>query len=345
MRCSLAVVTSALALGVMAAPRVARADGERAASLGWVRLPGAEACVGARDLAASVENRLGRTAFVPPASASLFIEGRVEPGPGGHGFHAHLAIADERGAALGVRDLDEASADCRALDEQLALVVALLIDPDAVLTPRGTIRQPSPLLPPPRVVIQKIYVPVPVSVAPPAKTRPPWQVAIEGGAAVAAGLAPGAAVGLSIRAEITPPSFIPIALGGTTWLDAKTQAGTKGASISLSYALAGVCPLGWSPGRARLRACADVALGAIRADGFGFRLSQGQEAFIAQGELEGRLGVRLAGPLTAELGLGFIVPFNRADFFYLDASSKRQDLYKVAAVAGIVDAALGVAFP
>ncbi len=133
---------------------------------------------------------------------------------------------------------------------------------------------------------------------------------------------------------------------GVTWVDAKTQAGTKGANISLSYALAGLCPLGWNPGRARLRACADVELGAIRADGFDFPpLARNGESFVAQGELEGRLGVRLAGPLTAELGLGFIVPFNRADFFYLDASEKRQDLYKVAAVAGIVDAALGVAFP
>ena len=58
-------------------PAVTEASRGRTSSLGWVRLSGAEACVGPRALAQSVEETLGRTVFVSPAR----IEACGKPAP------------------------------------------------------------------------------------------------------------------------------------------------------------------------------------------------------------------------------------------------------------------------
>ena len=60
---------------------------------------------------------------------------------------------------------------------------------------------------------------------------------------------------------------------------------------------------------------------------------------------EGRLAQRIVGPLELALGLGLVVPFERVRFFYLDASGQEQELFRMSAVAGVVDVGLGVAFP
>lgn len=358
MRRTVSPVARALALAAMlgglAPAPAAAAPPPRTSSLGWVRLPGAEPCIATRDLALAVEQRLGRAVFVSPAQADVFIEGRIEPGPTGlslgwPGFRAHLTLSDAHGTVLGTRDLDSPSGGCRALDEQLALVIALLIDPDAALAPRTPAAPVAPS--PPAVVVERVFVPVPAASA---KVREPWRESLSLGPAVAAGLLPRAGIALSLRGEIIPPSFIPIELGGAVWLDAHADAGgagagqpSKGATLSLAYGLLGLCPLVWAAGGTRVRGCAAMEVGAVRAVGHGFTSSNGagQEQPVVQASLEGRLTRRLVGPLEVGLGLGLIVPFTRARFFYVDAAKNEQELFRMAPVAGVVDAALGVAFP
>ncbi|WP_044965555.1 MULTISPECIES: hypothetical protein [Sorangium] len=85
-------------VALVAAERPAAASsGEKTASLSWVRLAGAEACVGARTLAQAVEARLGRAALVSAARADLTIEGRIAPGDAGGGL-AVIAVANADGA-------------------------------------------------------------------------------------------------------------------------------------------------------------------------------------------------------------------------------------------------------
>jgi hypothetical protein len=336
----------ALALAVRAAGAGAP---PRASSLGWVRLPGAEACIGTRELATAVEQRLGRAVFVSPAQAEVFVEGRVEAPRAGAApaepspsrFRAHITLSDARGAVLGTRDLEAPGEGCRTLDEQLALVIALLIDPDAVLS--GAPRGPAP--PPP--VVERVLVPVP---APSPPAREPWRESLAVGPQVAAGLLPRAGVALALRGEIVPPSFVPIELGGAVWLDAHADAGastSKGATLSLAYGLLGICPLAWGPGATRVRGCADLEVGAIRAVGYGFTMSNGtgQEQPVVQAQVAGRVTRRLVGPLDIGVGLGLLVPFERARFFYVDASGGQQELFRTAPVAGVVDASVGLAFP
>jgi hypothetical protein len=106
------------------------AAAERTSSLSWVRLPGAERCATAPELARAVESRLAREVFVAPRHADLSVEGRVTPRDGG-GYTATFAVATADGTVLGERTLDSADPDCHALTETVAFVVAVLIDPDA----------------------------------------------------------------------------------------------------------------------------------------------------------------------------------------------------------------------
>jgi hypothetical protein len=278
--------------------------------------------------------------FVSPAQANVFIEGRAEPNAGGQGFRMHLALADERGTVLGARDLETPATSCRVLDEQLALVIALLIDPEAATAPPWPPR--APITPPLPIVVERVEVPGFVA-PPPARER--WHESLEVGTAFAVGLLPGAAVGLTLRAEITPPSFLPLELGGTVWLDGRVDVSGKGSVLSLSYGLLGLCPLTLIRARTRLVGCAAMEVGAVRAVGYGFHTSQGEERPIVQAALEGRLKQRIVGALELGLSLGVTVPFKRARFFYLDASGAEQELFRMSPIAGVIEGTLGVAFP
>ena len=133
-----------LAAGVMVAlaPRADAAP--RTSSLAWVRMPGAETCIDARALAQAVELRLGRPAFVAPTRGDVAIEARIERLQSPDAWHATITVFDDAGARTGLRELRTDRAECRAIDEELELVIALLIDPSAGLAPPA-----PPSLPPP----------------------------------------------------------------------------------------------------------------------------------------------------------------------------------------------------
>jgi hypothetical protein len=105
----------------------ARAD---EASLSWVRLPGAEDCIGAAELAALVEERIGRPVLQAPSRAETSIEGRVAA-DGEDGWLAVIDVADRRGALVGRRELRVRGEPCSALDRPASLIISLLIDRNA----------------------------------------------------------------------------------------------------------------------------------------------------------------------------------------------------------------------
>ena len=272
--------------------------------------------------------------FASPARAEVLIDAHVAPLA--RGFGARITLSNARGEVLGTRELESAEPACRALDEKLVLVMAMLLDPEAALAPK--------------VASPRVPTPAPVPVPAPAPAPSPWRESLSLGPAVAAGLLPGAAVGLSLRGEIEPPSFVPIELGGVVWHDARADAPTgppRGANLSLAYGMVGICPLVWGPWATRVRGCVDLEVGAVRAVGYGFTATQGagQEQPFVQAQVAGRVTRRIVGPLDLGLGLGLVVPFNRARFFYLDAAKNEQELFRTAPVVGVVDASVGLAFP
>jgi hypothetical protein len=84
----------------------------------------------------------------------------------------------------------------------------------------------------------------------------------------------------------------------------------------------------------------------MRSVGYGFsggNSSQGQ--LVGQVGVTGRVTRRLVGPLEIGVGLGLVVPLDPARFYYADAAGNPQEIFHMAAVAGVVDAAVGLSFP
>src|SRR5688572_28881602 len=100
-------------------------------ALHWSRGEGAASCIDPRALALRVTALTG-SVLVEPTSADVSIEGHVKVLDEG-GFEVHVSSASTRGAPRGDRTLQHMGKDCRALDEAIAFVIALLIHPDLVL--------------------------------------------------------------------------------------------------------------------------------------------------------------------------------------------------------------------
>lgn len=348
----LGLVAAALAASALvAAARPARASsGEQTASLSWVRLAGAEACVGARALAQAVEARLGRAALVSAARAELTVEGRIEPGGTG-GWRAVIAVADAGGAVLGTREIATASPRCSAIDDELALAIALMIDPSAKLSPGAPpplaapapppAPSPAPSPPAPQVIVQRVLVPVP----PPAPPPPaPWRVEVGAGPLFGLGLLPSPGIAAALRARLTPPRFWSFEVGGAIWLPNEATTGASSTRFSWGEGFVSACPVSLG-GETRLSACAGVRLGALQVGGLGFGVDRADERLTAGGALDVRLTRQLAGPLTVGGGLGLIVPIVRDTFYYIDAQGRDREVFQMAPLAGAADVLLGVDFP
>jgi hypothetical protein len=328
--------TAAIVLG-LAAPALAAAP-PRTASLGWTRLAGAETCAGTRALAEAVEARLGRPAFVSAARADVAIEGHIEPGPEG-GWRAMIAVADDGERAPRTRELRSDAASCRAFDEELALVISLMIDPDAALGP-----PPRPARPPPHPT------PLPAPARAPATTAPTsWRAGQQAGAVIALGLFPALGVGFTFRERIVPPRWPAFEIGGALWFPRQTSVAAVGATFWLAEGLLSLCPLAASPFGVDLQGCAGVRLGVMRVDGFGFSGENHQQVQPAlAASIEARARHRVIGPLAAGAGVELIVPVIRNRFCFdcsatLDAPS--HTLFQMSPVAGAFDLTLGVDLP
>ncbi|WP_437963500.1 hypothetical protein WMF04_27660 [Sorangium sp. So ce260] len=337
---------AALVSLVAAARPAAAASGEQTASLSWVRLGGAEACVGARALAQAVEARLGRAALVSAARADLTIEGRIAPGDGG-GWRAVIAVADAGGALLGTREIATPSRRCDAIDDDLALAIALMIDPDARLSPGPPPPAPPappapPPAPPPQVVVQRILIPA----SPPAPRAPPapWRLEIGAGPLFGLGLLPAPGVAATIRARVTPPGFWSFEVGGAVWAPNEATAGALATRFSWGEGFVSACPVSLGD-ETQLSACAGVRLGAMSTGSFGFDVNLAEDRITAGGALDVRLARRLLGPLTAGIGLGLVVPLVRDTFYYTDTQGQDRQVFRMAPLGGTADILLGVRFP
>jgi len=340
------VAAAALALGG-ASDAEAEVPSARTASLAWLRLPAAESCIGARDLALRVERRLGRAVFTPPTGGDIAVEGRIERIEARSAWHASLAVRDEAGHVLGVRDLERAGADCHAIDDELELVLALLIDPRAPIAPPPASPRPLPAAP-----VSPLAAPLPASLplapsCPPAPPQSaPWRGGVEAGPVVGFGLLPSTAgVGIAIRAHLAPPRGPAYEIGGAFWFDSHANERSISAIFSLAYGWASVCPVDALLGRTRATVCVGVQLGSLRADGTGLATPQHQEQLFFEPSLDARVRQRIVGPLFAGLGAALAVPTIRDRYYFTDAQGTRQDLFQAAPITGLLDLALGLELP
>lgn len=332
------------ALVVLAAGDAARAADGRTSSLSWLRMPGADACISTQALARAVEDRLARKVFVSAAEADVSVEGRIEKQKDGR-WHASVTLRDAKGEKLGTRDLESETRDasCASMNEPVALVIAVMIDPDAAMRKRP---EPPPPPPTPSATAEPPPpAPAPAPPPPPAPEPPradPWRFEGAGVLTMAGGMTPSTAAGGGVEGMISIPG-IPIGLRGYGNVFLPTTASKDGAiaNYDLLYVGSALCPT--LRGTVNLMACIGGHLGGVRPR------AQTRDRGISEDPmpiwnvmLEARIRVPIVAPLAAFGGLGGGIPLLRPTSEFRRTTGETATLYELG--SAVFTATLGIGF-
>jgi hypothetical protein len=321
-------------------PRDATAT-ERTSALSWVRLPGAEGCIGAPALAAAVEARLGRRVFVPPSDAEISVEGSIAYRADTKRATAKFRVADRSGAVLGARDLDEKVSSCSDLDERLAFVLSVLVDPEAALgPPAAPSTAPPPAEPPPPT--PPIVEPAPIAPRPPPPPSEPWRWLIGADFGIGTGLVPDPGWVWSGGGIVTPPHWPGFRLQGSSFLPVTRRIGSAArAEVELLTGEVGVCPLAVRRRPFGVTACLSGLLGQLSAQGEGFPTSSSFRSTVGATAIDFVAELALSRMVHLTLTPKFVLPLTHARLTYVDDAGARRTIFESAPVGGSV--ALGVA--
>jgi hypothetical protein len=263
-----------------------------------------------------VEARLGRRVFVAPAAAEL--TARVRARRLGRRFVVELELFDRAGRSLGRRELSTRASHCSALDDSVALVLALAAD-----MPREPAPASSPPLDPataPAPTAPSTSLGTPLSI--PATTFEPRRgvrFLPSLGAVAALGLVPSLAPGLELGFELRADRFWPVRVHGTGFAeqDRAAPAPSKSATFAAQTLVLGVCPWTQELGRFEASVCAVQCLGRVRARGVGFDEEQQDDGWVLHAGAE--LGLsRAFGPLRVAASGTLLVPVVRRRYFFSD---------------------------
>lgn len=309
-------------------------------SLSWVRLPGAEACISGKELSRAVEARLHHPALGAPSETDVAIEGYIGPGAEA-GFHAIVTLTDAHGVVVGKRELDGGTAECRDIDEALALAIALMIDPDAAFAasakPAAHPPAPKPAKPPP-------------GKPPP---PPPYRGGLVVGAVAGFGLLPHTAFGLWVGGFVEPPGLFPLEIGAHLWLDQLDQVASMGQDVQVAFSRTTVgvsaCPLDAHIGAFRFSACAGMEAGTLTGTGAVNDGAKRERSAIVDVAVRGHAQVRIVNHVAVRITPALAVPLVRDSFDYLpdngNLDPKPEQGYRLPAVGGEVGAGLVVELP
>jgi hypothetical protein len=296
--CFSLVLASLLGIASVASAQNAEGSGKLAAALHWVRLPGAEDCSGGDALSRAVEAKLRREVFPAPRNASVLIEGHVERVAGG--YRAALQMRSSDGRLIGSRELSSQARDCDELSETIAVVLAVMIDPDTASLANASAPPPPPEPQPDARHAQRVvgFARVALGLLRIERaTGGSWPALGGAGLAYERGL--GRWGGLRVEA-----------VGFVTDIDdirfRSDQVTAGKARVTLAYAGLGYCPLWLTTGRLRSAACASSELGGIRArekDAESREEGPGPDLWLSA-SLQARFALRVVGPLELHAGGG-----------------------------------------
>jgi len=333
----------------------------RTSALSWVRLPGAEACVAAPALASAVEARLGRRVFVSPSDAEISVEGTVAYRADTRRYRATFRVTDREGKVLGVREVDQQVGRCDELDERLAFVLSILIDPDAALggTRDGADADGGAKAELTQASSSTTDAAAP-SASPPPEAAPPavapagpwrWLVGAEFGGA--AGIVPD--VGWVIHGQllVTPPrragSAWPgggppaVLLRGSSFLPTTRRIeGVALTQIGLVSGELALCPLEVRRPPFAVHGCAGSFLGSLSARGAGFPDARGTSSWIGGIVVDAMAELDFTPWLALTLSPSLLVPLSRARLAYDDASGVRRTIFELSPVGGSLSLGLAV---
>ena len=333
-------------------------------SFSWVRLPGAESCIAQAELAANVEARIGRPVFVRPSGALVLIEGRIAPDAAG--FEAVIAVSDPDGRLYGERELALAGADCRALDDMVALVIAVTLRGSAsgIPLPQEVSAQlealfgdePSTLDPstlpasPPAAVSSEPGRDQPVrasAATPTQRERPVLGAGFDAGMTVATGLQPFGTLAPSARLYGSYRDLLALVFAGGLGIAQQDAVEDKRGTFELRlwYVAASGCVLPGAVLGGTLELCARFAVGRVHADTDGFETNGEDEQYWSELGPEVSVRTPLAGPLYARLGLGLPVRLSLPSFSYVNSEGDPATAFETARLGVLGELALGVALP
>jgi hypothetical protein len=283
---------------------------------------GTEACMTFAQLQQGVEKRLKRQVFVDAAQASLRLQ--VIFSKTGAETEARIELASVDGTPRGTRTL-VTSNHCSALDDSLALSVALLVDqppdpePDAAppAAPAVTGEEPPPpLTPPPPPPQRPARPPTPITIpADVAAAREPWHARFGAVAAAAWGVLPGITPALALYLKLVPPHFLPVLLQGEGfWPATAERDGSSGARFHLFRVGLALCPaLYESPGLSS-SLCFGQKVGWLSVEGYGFDHDREERRLSFALSAGGESTVRLFSPVSLRGYFGAEVPLARDRF-------------------------------
>jgi hypothetical protein len=255
------VLCLGLALTASALVPQARADEGTGITFLW-RAP--EGCPTASAVEGEIDNLLGGPA-VDHARDGLRVQATVE-----HGAQWFVTLETESKTASGHRTIEAVT--CQGLANATALIVALMIDPDAVAARSGKAQGDEPPSVPPA---PSAPVPVQLHAAPDARSARATFLLAGAAAAGSAGVLPSPDVGASISVGVLGPRWRVEARAayGPRRVQSGTLADPPGAYGRFSF-LAGTLAgcMTFLPSRFELGPCASVEVGALR--GQGFRVTQ-----------------------------------------------------------------------
>lgn len=350
--------------------------------LNWVRLPGAETCIAAPQLARGVEQRIGRPAFTSTHKATMFIDGRVWRDE--DGWRVALELSDAQGVVLGRRELTFAGDDCSVIDAPVALVVAVTLYSGADLTQPGIALEPSvratldalfdqepgeleaeslpatapsaagsapdgpaPLTPPQRV---PPVTPTPIAARPPDLATPSW--AFDAGAAAIAGATPRLGWGVGLHVLLHDAWPWPLEVGV-----ALTVPETFGSGIARPWGtLAGqtrfdyvagslrLCPLGVGAGPV-LAVCAGADVGRVRvqAQFAGLDNHAARSDLWLSAAVGATLRLTLVGSLFMRVAAELGVPITHASY-RIDTGAARPEVFATWPIGVRAETGLGAYF-
>lgn len=311
---------------LLSIPQLAYAAPKVPSALNLVRAEGAESCIDAAAASIRIEALTGPV-LVPSSQAKHIVEVQLSPHEGG--FRARIALFDARGNQLGLRSLDESSSRCRALDDALVFVVALIVDPDLTASglpaelqrmfgaeekPEERLLAELPTQPTPPVAYEPPAPPAPSpafsSPQPAKKARRDLHTRATIGAAGSWVALPFAHWGLAVAAQTDALRFAWLAASVRVFPFQQSHTVASGEQLRIRQyqAQIALCSQPWKVGSLQLSACAGLDLHTTVGHGAGFvndhraRLwSPGAVAaaqmhvpitsrFALSGELAGRVG-------------------------------------------------------
>jgi hypothetical protein len=300
-----------------------------------------ENCTSASELMAAVETELGREVFVRnDAPAKTTVGVRIQRGASGTGYRALVGVEPDEvetsaPAPASTREL-VTDKDCRALDEQLALVVALLVDDElrrpVAPAPPSVSPDAEPDPPPPKEPVQSFE---PVSSAPnweSAYGDAPWRFDGDVSAATGFGMVPHVGFGAELG-FLAATAGIPALRLRVLGLASVPVEPTPDASVSFFYAAGGgaLCPTLATWTKARLRSCIGADLAVIRAESRGLEDARVALRFLAEFGLGLRGTLALGSGWLGTLALGASIP-TRLDRFVYQQDGGEKELFQVAPV-------------